>query len=332
MDITIIVLGSVALLAVVITISSMGKVRVVEDNKQTNRKPKLKPQPKEKVKEVVVERQIERRQQMALYRLADSLKKREQDLEIELKRHQLAKESLAVENLQLAKEKEKAYMEQQQKMYELKKFMDNFKMLQREWKLEQSFKELKNYNRDVLFLKKQIDTDQKLKLRELKLERDKFNQVMASKEQEIKEHYNELRHKTNVLMIDEKMLLQKKRSIEQDMRDLALEKKGNVIEIQGRVIDQKTGELDIKKQALKNYFDEEKLLLKERDIDKKMNVMHAIQDGWHLADDWKAIHALKKHGYEMDSPLIPRNYELQQKVRELEHEVILLNEAKETDE
>jgi len=163
--------------------------------------------------------------------------------------------------------------------------MDNFKMLQREWKLEQSFKELKNYNRDVSFLKKQIDTDQNLKLRELKLERESFNQVIASKEQEIKQHYSDLKHKANILMIDEKKLLQKKRSIELDKRDLSLDKKGNVIEIEGRVIEQKKGELDLKKKAMGLYFDKQNLLLEDKEIERKIDLIHAIQDGWHLSGD-----------------------------------------------
>jgi len=75
MTTTIIALASIALLTVVITISSMGKSRKIEIPKEVN-KPKLKPTPREEVKEVVIERQIERRQQMALNRMHEHLKRK----------------------------------------------------------------------------------------------------------------------------------------------------------------------------------------------------------------------------------------------------------------
>lgn len=319
MDYTMILIGvAVALVVLVTVISMMGEKRPEVEYFEEE---EIEPEPKEEIVERIVERRIERRQQMALYRLKEELDSRETHLELEEKRHQISNDKIAFEKLQIAEERERAFYQQEQKMNQVKTMLDGFRMTQREWKLEQGFKELQQYNRDVQFLEKQMDADHQIQIQKLSLERKAFEQVMRDKEYALGTRYDDLKHQARLLQINEKNIAQKQRSIQQDRRDLRqdgrdndLSKKDMIIEIEGRTIDQKQKEAEL-------YFQKQNMLLDDREIDGKLKIIHAIQDGWHVRGDWEAVSAYRKHGYKITSPLIPLNDQLEKEVRELKSKI-----------
>ena len=105
--------------------------------------------------------------------------------------------------------------------------------------------------------------------------------------------------------------------LEQEFR---VDHKERILEYKGIIQDamNQIRQLDLKKVEIGQHASKLEMEYVQRELDRKISVIQAIEDGWYLYKNIPAIKAYNQSGYFLESPLIDENLRLKSTIEELQ--------------